>query len=1135
MGYEVAAIGNHEFDKGQEVLQERIAQSNFPWVSANIVLEGTEWDHPDWIQPYVILNKGGVNVGIIGVTTDETPQITLKGTTEGLVFKDLTEAILHYYDEVMAQADALIVLAHMGTNDSGPYKGLQTVAQELIDAGKPVDLMIAGHQHQYLAEPVWVGNTAIIEDYKYGRTLGRADITIDPSTKSITLDHYELITINNQLPADPDIEARVAYWAEVVAPFVEQPVGTTMMSLTRDYNNESIMGDLVTDGMLWKADQYDDGEVNGSVDIAFTNPGGLRADIEVPVGATLPFTITWGDTFNVMPFGNTLYLMDLTGAQIQELLDQAATLYKGILQSSGVTWYWYNDCGCDTPTAWGAYNIKVNGEPLDRDKVYRVVTNNFLAGGQDGWVTFAEGTNRWDTYYDMQEAVNEYIATISPIEPEDIPGGRITRLDNVVTILHTNDTHGRWEADTYRGNPNGFAYLASLIERERTKNPNVLLLDAGDTIQGNAFAFYFRNRTPNPIIEGMNLLNYDAMVLGNHEFNFGSETLLTAMTQADFPILGANVEDDGRYGLDQIPVQDYIVKDANGVEVAILGITNPRVPRYEMPLNIEGLTFSGAYETAEQMVPQIRSTEDPDLLVALTHIGFSGGADPQETDTAIAEGIPGIDVIIGGHSHSRLDPAVMITSDANPEGTLVAQAYKYATYLGVVNVGFLDGEIAFREGYLVPASEADPDPEMETFLAPFVEELDAYTGEVIGETLTDLDALDAYTEETGAANLQVDATKWAAEQAGYDVDFHLSGAMSNKFVPAGELTVGDMFYMMPYENALVVYRLNGPQIKTILERSYWNWWHYMNYTWQELRDMGISKYTTCFLDISEGGRIMYDSSRPPEGNNVIAVWLNGQLIDLNDETTYYNVSTVNYVGAGSCNFRDEEGNSLWPIENLIAAPQLYVRESVIDYVREFTPIAPQVEGRLLFRAPEEVAITPAAGMMGYVDSLNRLGNYLGSGYLWTGQDTRPHTPRYLHGVFQFDLGALPADAVITGAEVSLTQRSTRYAIGESTYSLNLLPGDLDGTFSDVSYWAVHNATPEATLDMGMVVPGVGTVDTATFDVAAVSALQDRLLTTGKASFRLDGTLLLPYGRDVLGWDGRADGGAPVLRVTYYAP
>jgi 5'-nucleotidase len=183
--------------------------------------------------------------------------------------------------------------------------------------------------------------------------------------------------------------------------------------------------------MLWKADLLDDGLGNGSVDMAFTNTGGLRDDIEIPSGGSLPYTVTWGDTFSVMPFGNTLYLMDLTGAQIQALLDERA-MKANIYHPAGVSWEWYNDCSCDTPTLWGAYNIKVNGDFLNPLVTYRVVTNNFSANA--GGI-FAEGTNRVDTYYDMQEGVNEYIGTISPIETEDILMGRIIRLDEIPPFL----------------------------------------------------------------------------------------------------------------------------------------------------------------------------------------------------------------------------------------------------------------------------------------------------------------------------------------------------------------------------------------------------------------------------------------------------------------------------------------------------------------------------------------------------------------------------------------------------------------------------------------------------------------------------------------------------------------------------
>ena len=1045
MGYELAAFGNHEFDKGQEELAARVAQSEFPWLGANVVMEGTEWDLPSWAQAYEILEVGSgknkAKLGVLGLAGEETPEVTLLGTTAGLEFKDLTATILHYYDEVMAQADAMVVVAHMGTEDSGPYDGLKTVAQKLIDAGKPVDLMIGGHQHQALFNPIYVGDTAIVSAGYYGRWLGHIDVSIDKATKHLSLDSYELITITNpsvtiqglseavstyyqeglitnagvynsllrklaaaQVAWDkgqanevrnvlnafinemaaqsgkyidpvaaealtanaqlviakmPDfaVAARVAYWAEIVAPIVNQPVGYTNISLVRDYNNESSMGDIVTDSMLWKADVYDDGELNGSVDIAFTNPGGLREDIVIPDGAALPYTVTWGHTFDVLPFGNTLYMMDLTGAQIQALLDQAATLYKGILQTSGASWYWYNDCGCNTPTAWGAYGVTVGGAPLDRDTVYRVVTNDFLAGGQDGWVTFADGTDRWNTYYDMQQSFVEYIEMLGTIDAEDVPMERIVRLDNVVTMLHTNDTHGTWPETYYYGTPEGYAFLASLIKAERAKNPNVLLLDAGDTFQGNAFAQYFRNADPNPIAGGMNLLGYDAFTIGNHEFNFGPATFASMLGQLDAPILGTiNLDDDGSYGFINEHVEDYINLDVNGLKVTIFGLTNPRVYRYELPTNIPGLTFYSGLETGFAAVPEILADETPDLMVGLTHMGYEPYGDEIDSDVLLAEGVAGIDVLIGGHSHTFLDPAVMVTSDINPDGTLIAQTGRYALNLGKVNVGFINGEVVLREGYLIPAGELPVDAEMAAYLQPFEQALDAYTSTEIGQTTAPIDALQAYTQETSGANLQADSAVFELTTNGIRVDFHLSGAMSNRAVASGAtetnpvtLTVNDMYTLMPYENSLLVLSMNGPQIKEVLERGYRNYWYYK----YDPAHGGYSYYTTCMLTTDAGNVITYNdpgAGTPPDGDNVLSLTIDGAPVDFTDASTYYNVSSVNYLAAGSCNFNNA-GETIWPLDQIVADTQFYVRDSVIDYITAEGTISPAIEGRLVFTTP----------------------------------------------------------------------------------------------------------------------------------------------------------------------------------------
>jgi 2',3'-cyclic-nucleotide 2'-phosphodiesterase / 3'-nucleotidase / 5'-nucleotidase len=962
MGYQAAAYGNHEFDLGQEIMIERTTQSDFPWLGANIIVEGTEWDHPDWADPYVLLEVGGITVGVIGLGSEETPDITIVGATEGIYFKSPTETILHYYDEILGLADALVVLAHQGTQDTGEYQGLVTVAQEVRAAGKPVDLMIGGHQHEKILVPVDVDGTKIVAAGQYGENLGRLDLSVNTETKKLTIDTYTLIPITNAIPPDPDVADRVAFWLAEVAPLISEPIGVTHVyidgSASVDRARENLIGDFVTDAMLWWADMFDDGELNGSIDAALTNPGGNRANLPKTADVPLPYTITWGDAFDVLPFFNTMVFMDLTGAQIQEILDQSASLERGIMQVAGASYYYYNDTRTAAPNAWGAYGIEIRDEPLVRDEVYRIVTNSFLAGGGDSYPTFTEGANIVDTGFPGHETLIAYIEMMEEIHEGDIETGRAIPLDNVVTILHTNDTHGNWAPGLSSGDPMGMSYLASIIKDERSRNPNALLLDAGDTFQGNSFAYFFKDRPDNPIAGGMNLLDYDAFVIGNHEYNFGPDTFATMLGQLEFPILGsANVEDpDNEYagGFINTDVVDYINVDVEGLKVSIFGLTNPRVYRYELPTNIPGLTFHPVLTITEELVDDILATEAPDLLVGLTHIGFAPYADEIDSDKLIAENIPGIDVLIGGHSHTKLDPAVIVSSEANPDGTLIAQAQRYALFLGKVNIGLIGGEVVLREGYLIPAKEVEVDPDMAAYLAPYLAEIDEYNQTEIGVTTTPIDALDAFTQETNAANLQADAAVWALRQAEVEVDFHLSGAMTNRAVATTAsatepytLTVGDMFTLMPYENSLVVIEMNGPQIKRVLERAYRNYYYY-----KYVPDRGgYSFYTTCMLDInSEDNQIVYRDTYPslPSGNNVLALQIGDEYVDFEDEETTYNVSTVNYLAAGSCNFNDA-GETIWPLENIVADTQNYVRDVVISYIAaQEGPISPQIEGRLAF-------------------------------------------------------------------------------------------------------------------------------------------------------------------------------------------
>ncbi len=1019
MGYDAVTFGNHEFDWGQDVLEARTSEASFPYLSANIVVNDTGncstagWTSPSFSQPYVIKTVGAapntVNVGIIGVSTTETPIITVASATDGLCFKDPADSILHYYDAMKADADVIVVLSHLGYADGGygygiPIYGDQTLAQKLTTAGKPVNLIVGGHSHTSLASAtIPVGtNTAVVQAAYNGRRVGKADITVNPDGTVGVVWSFISVPTGAADPYDAAIDALIKTYTDNpdYQALITEEVGWTNAPIVRNYDGDSLMGYFVNDAIY--NDLNTDAVSGNNVDMVFNNPGGLRADIAC---AAPPCLLTYGALFSVLPFGNQTVVGNMTGAQIMELLNQSASLSKGAIQPAGMRYKFYNYRVDTDPTAavnykvwaWGAFDAcvldKTSGDckPLDLNKTYRVATNEFLApAGQDNFYAFKYMTNI--SYWgDMLNSVNRWVkATYTAANPYNgALDGRIARDGNdaggsivPITILHHNDMHG----NLYKGTYVGYTQLATLIKQERAYNPDrTLLLNSGDNIQGDGFSFYFKaapmgytaDGTPlpddlktNPVIAAMNAMGYDAMTLGNHEYNFGKDVFTSVLKQATFPVLQANVEDNGSYGIADVPVRDYVEKTVGpeSIKVAILGIGNHRIPNYELPSNIPGLTFSDPLVKAQELSDALNTTND--VVIALTHIGFT--EDPKSVevdknvDTNMAKTVTGLDAIIGGHSHT--DPSKGFGSfkylptyvvDPNGVPVIINHAYRYNNTLGEIFIGLRPKagggyEVVSRAGqYISVATATAEDAEIKSIVDPYVALFNTYNNTVVGQTSVAIDALQAYTQETNGANLQADAAVYELKtKNGIPVDFHLSGAMSNRAVATSgpypkELKVSDMFTLMPYENSLVVMKMNGPQLKAVLERAYRNYYYYKYVSGYG----GYSYYTTCMLDTNAGNKITYNDLNPslPNGNNVVSLEIDGVPVDFANAAKYYNVSTVNYLAAGSCNFNDA-GVTLWPLNQIVADTQYYVRDAVIDYTAFMGTVSPAIEGRLKFIA-----------------------------------------------------------------------------------------------------------------------------------------------------------------------------------------
>ncbi len=1082
MGYNAATFGNHEFDWGQTVLNDRIAQAEAPatadespmqMVAANITKKDASgactWEPFNAsVTPYEVFTvAGSVRVGVIGVGSIETPYITIASATDGMCFRDPAESILHYYDALDAASDVIVVLSHNGYTDGGYGYGFtvygdQTLAAKLNTAGKPVNLIIGGHSHTDVTTATLVGTTTVVQAHYAGRKVGRADITFDPVTNAVTVSWTRIVVGTADAEYAP-VKAVVDGYANDPAyqALINQPVGYTQVDLLRDYNGDNMMGDFVDDA-IYNALNHDASTTN-DVDMFFNNAGGIRidwcdkADAAAPGGYVWsssaadcskeglwshdPMLLNYGQMFQILPFGNATAVGTMTGAQIYDLLNQSATLFKGAIQPSGIrySFYAYTDTvPGPQPYAWGAYDVQVfdktssSWQPLDMARTYKVGTNEFLApAGQDGYTPFKymKNISYWG---DMLDSVNAWVAAnhgtpATAYRGPDGDGtldGRVTRNGDgdatyeageivPVTVLHHNDSHGRL---VQTGTAAGYSQLVTLIKQERQHNPQrTLLVSSGDNIQGDSTMYYFKSAglgyasdgtvlpadlSINPLIKAFNLVGYDAWTLGNHEFNFGAAVFAT-LGQANFPILQANVTDTGAYGLSAVPVEPYTTKvvGPEGIKIAILGIGNHRVPSYELPSNIPGLTFTDPIQAGRDYAPTLQLSND--VVIALTHIGFT--TDPKSVevdsnvDTYFAAQVPGVDAVIGGHSHTNPstgfgDYKYLPTFIAGPDNTpvLVTQANRYNTYLGEVALGLLpDGaggyKVVSRAGRYIAvvatgATATAQDPEIVALVQPYQNLITTYNNQPAGTTTAPIDTLTAFTSETNGANLQADSAVWKLEHSGVQVDVHLSGAMTNAKIAATAtpttpyaLKVSDMFTAMPYENSLVVLSMNGPQLKAVLERAYRNYYYYKYVSGYG----GYSYYTTCMLDTDAGNKITYNDLYPaaydPTQSYVVSLQIAGKEVDFSDASTYYNVSTVNYLAAGACNFSDS-GKTLWPLDQIVADTQYYVRDAVIEYMQAQTaPVSPAIEGRLSFIADTEaptVTITkPTAGTYLHTDKL----------------------------------------------------------------------------------------------------------------------------------------------------------------------
>lgn len=381
-----------------------------------------------------------------------------------------------------------------------------------------------------------------------------------------------------------------------------------------------------------------------------------------------------------------------------------------------------------------------------------------------------------------------------------------------LTILHTNDTHSHLLPFSYSTqtkpdgialpaykNVGGIARRATLIKRIRTEHQPILLVDAGDIIDGSPFSIEFAGEAD---VAAANAVGYEVMTVGNHEFSNTMADFLKRVQEAKFPMLGANVFkiSDGSPFL-----RAYIMKNEDGLRVAILGVTIPN----NYTATKGALTMADPIACAADWVPKLR--KQADVVMVLSHLGY-------DEDLKLAAQVPGIDIIVGGHSNTRLIHPILVKCDGAAQafsvgGTVIAQAFHWGSELGEVDLVFHKGDSGWTlmkfDGKLIPiTSDIPEDPGVRAVVEKYHSKIAAKYDVVLCE------ATDDFVDEA-AYNLVSDALR---ESFGTDFSVHNYGGVRTDLIQ-GRITAGDIADMFPFANATLTFQATGVQIKELLRAS----------------------------------------------------------------------------------------------------------------------------------------------------------------------------------------------------------------------------------------------------------------------------------------------------------------------------
>jgi 2',3'-cyclic-nucleotide 2'-phosphodiesterase/3'-nucleotidase/5'-nucleotidase len=833
-GYDVATLGNHDFDFGVPFLQRALRGARVAFVSANVAVLPSD---TLLLPGQVVLRRGRVRVAVTGITTTGVMRWDadqLKGVVR---VRPAVETLAPVLRSMRRSADVVVVLSHAGlaSAEQDTLSRSENVAADIAALPDAPDLVVLGHTHRELADTV-IGRTHYTQPRPQAQSLSVTHVTciVEPGGRCRVIRvASELVSLAN-VPAQPRMESRFAPVHEAAVKWLAEPIGTATAAFP------GRLGRAEPVPLVNLLHEVQRARTGAELSVASI----FRPEAELPAGP-----IRRADVAAVYPYENTLKAVRVSGAQLRAHLEHSARYYA--LDSAGqvrpvrsVPGYDFDMLGgaeyeldLAQPAGRRVRTLRVRGRDVAPTDTFTLALNSHRAGGAGGYRMLAGAPIVYDRQEDIRDLLVEEIARRGTLDPAQFSvrnwrlapdslaaSARRYWMDPVAAVapkpaakpdvvalrvLSTNDLHGALEPVRDAADSSivlgGLAVIDAIMDTAgaRCRCPT-LRLDAGDMLQGTLASTLDHGST---MLAAMKAMGVSVAAVGNHEFDWGQDTLRARLRESAFPWVSANVFDSatGR----RLPwLASHRIVTVGGLRVAVVGYTTKHFKRVIKAEQTSGLVVRSGAATIRDVLDSVRTLK-PDAVILLAHEG--GSCDGRSCRGEIFElaeelGPGGVDLIVSGHSHTQL---------ADAAGSIpIMQARSNGRAVGIADfVRKPDGgwKVAVQ---VVPTTPAGITPDAP--LTALVEQAHKRAAQQIDRVVARLRApMKRARGEHALGNFVADAQRNVTRA---DVAIMNNGGVRADLA-AGSITFGELFAVMPFDNRVMVLELTGAQLREVFESA----------------------------------------------------------------------------------------------------------------------------------------------------------------------------------------------------------------------------------------------------------------------------------------------------------------------------